>query len=69
MESCAIDTKELKVVKVTKTHFDLSDGRTFQHVVELDEVPDLEEFQQIYDHWKHIFSPEDGQPSINFSDS
>ena len=68
MESCAIDTKELRVTKVTKTHFELSDGRTFQHVIELDEVPSLEEFQEIYDHWKCVFNSEDGQPSINFGD-
>lgn len=30
---------EVRVVRVTRTEFELSDGRVYQHVVELDEVP------------------------------
>lgn len=41
-----------KVVKVTLDEFELDDGVVYPHVVELDEVPSLEEFQAIYDHWK-----------------
>ena len=37
------------VVRVTKTEFELDDGRIFPHPVELDEVPSVEEFQKIYD--------------------
>lgn len=37
------------VVRVTKTEFELDDGRVFPHPVELDEVPSVKEFQKIYD--------------------
>ena len=37
------------VVRVTKEEFELDDGRVFPHVVELEEVPTVEEFQKIYD--------------------
>lgn len=41
--------KNLMVVRVTKTEFELGDGRIFPHPVELDEVPSVEDFQKIYD--------------------
>lgn len=41
--------KKPMVVRVTKEEFELDDGRVFPHVVELDEVPTIEEFQKIYD--------------------
>ena len=41
--------KKPMVVRVTKTEFELDDGRIFPHPVELDEVPTVEEFQKIYD--------------------
>jgi hypothetical protein len=41
--------KKPMVVRVTKTEFELDDGRIFPHPVELDEVPSVEEFQKIYD--------------------
>jgi len=41
--------KKPVVVRVTKTEFELDDGRIFPHPVELDEVPTLEEFQKTYD--------------------
>jgi len=41
--------KKPVVVRVTKTEFELDDGRIFPHPVELDEVPTVEEFQKIYD--------------------
>jgi len=37
------------VVRVTKEEFELDDGRIFPHVIELDEIPTIEEFQKIYD--------------------
>jgi hypothetical protein len=37
------------VIRVTKTEFELDDGRIFPHPVELDEIPTIEEFQKIYD--------------------
>lgn len=36
------------VVRVTKTEFELDYGRIFQHPVELDDVPTIEEFQKIF---------------------
>ena len=41
--------KKPVVVRVTKTEFELDDGRVFPHPVELDEVPTIEEFQKTYD--------------------
>ena len=41
--------KKPMVVRVTKEEFELDDGRIFPHVIELDEVPTVEEFQKIYD--------------------
>ncbi len=46
--------KRVKVVRVTKTEFELEDGRVYQHPVELDYVPTVEEFQAIYDKWQAI---------------
>ena len=37
------------VVRVTEEEFELDDGRIFPHMVELDTVPTVEEFQKIYD--------------------
>lgn len=56
---------EVRVVRVTKTEFELSDGRIFPHVVELDEVPTVEEFQEYYDHWKRLLIPTDGRKAVN----
>ena len=36
--------KKPMVVRVTKTEFELDDGRIFSHPVELDAVPSVEEF-------------------------
>lgn len=49
-----------KVVRVTKDEFELDDGRTFPHAIEFedDEVPTIEEFQRIYDHWQEVISNE-----------
>jgi hypothetical protein len=41
--------KKPVVVRVTKTEFELDDGRVFPHPVELDEEPTVEEFQETYD--------------------
>ena len=40
--------KKPMVIRVTKTEFELDDGRVFPHPIELDEVPSVEEFQKIY---------------------
>ncbi|NJK49079.1 hypothetical protein HC931_13655 [Candidatus Gracilibacteria bacterium] len=49
---------KIKVVRVTTTEFELSDGRVYQHPIELekDEVPTPEEFQEYCDHWKTFIS-------------
>ena len=41
----------MKVVRVTKTEFELEDGRIYEHPIELEEVPTVKEFQKIYDEW------------------
>jgi len=41
--------KRMIVTKVTATEFELDDGRVFQHVSELEEVPTVEEFQKLLD--------------------
>ena len=48
--------KKPVVVRVTKTEFELDDGRIFPHPVELDEVPTVEEFQKIYDKSRKLVS-------------
>lgn len=41
----------MKVVRVTKTEFELENGKVFPHFMELDKVPTLKQFQKIYDEW------------------
>lgn len=43
-----------KVLRVTVTEFELSDGRIYPHPVPLDNVPTPEEFQDIYDYWRDL---------------
>ena len=43
------------VVRVTKTEFELDNGRVFEMPIELEEVPPLKVFQQIYDQWSQVF--------------
>lgn len=45
----------MKVIRVTKTEFELEDGRIYDHPVELDKVPSLVEFQAVYDEWVEKF--------------
>jgi hypothetical protein len=47
--------KKPMVIRVTKEEFELDDGRIFPHMLELDEVPSVEEFQETYDHWREVF--------------
>lgn len=46
------------VVRVTKTEFELSDGRIFPMMFDFadDEVPSVEEFQKQYDQWLALFN-------------
>lgn len=43
---------QARVVRVTRTEFELSDGRVYEHPVPLDYDPTPEFFQKIYDFWK-----------------
>lgn len=56
--------KSMKVVRVTKTEFELEDGRVYDHPIELEDVPSLEGFQSLYDEWvkkfQEMFGSEDG---------
>ncbi|MDJ0510972.1 MAG: hypothetical protein QNJ64_17215 [Crocosphaera sp.] len=51
--------KRQKVVRVTKSEFELDTGVIYPHIVELDEVPTPEEFQKIYDHWRKMLMETD----------
>lgn len=57
--------KSMKVVRVTKTEFELEDGRVYDHPIELEDVPSLEDFQSLYDEWvkkfQEMFGSEDGK--------
>lgn len=59
--------EKLKVVRVTRTEFELSNGRVYQHNLELDEVPTIEKFQEIYDRQRSALFPEDGSDTANYS--
>ncbi|MGK7938709.1 MAG: hypothetical protein AB4062_00825 [Crocosphaera sp.] len=50
--------KRHKVVKVTRTEFELDNGVVYPHVVELDKDLTPEEFQAIYDHWTQMLMDE-----------
>ena len=57
--------KSMKVVRVTKTEFELEDGRVYDHPVELEDIPSLEDFQKVYDEWvqkfQEMFGSDDGK--------
>jgi hypothetical protein len=57
--------KSMKVVRVTKTEFELEDGRVYDHPVELEDVLSLEDFQEVYDEWvkkfQDMFGSDDGK--------
>lgn len=46
--------KQAKVVRVTRTEFELDDGRIYEHPLELDEDPTIEDFQRFYDFWSDV---------------
>lgn len=43
-----LDMDDIFVIRVNKTEFELNDGRIYQHPIELDEEPILEEFNEWY---------------------
>lgn len=57
--------KSMKVVRVTKTEFELEGGRVYDHPVELDSVPSIEEFQSAHNEWaqklQEMFGSDDGK--------
>ena len=44
-----------KVVRVSKTDFELDNGAVYPHLVPLDVVPSVEEFQKTYDSFYELF--------------
>ena len=46
-----------KIVRVTKNEIEMEDGTTrpLPFEIEGDEVPSVEEFQEIYDQWLKVF--------------
>jgi len=44
-----------KIVKITKTEFETDDGTIHPILFELEEIPNLEDFQKIYDEWISVF--------------
>jgi predicted acetyltransferase len=58
--------KFMKVVRMTKTEFELEDGRVYDHPVELEDVPSLEDFQEVYDEWVRKFQDMFVRDDVNF---
>jgi hypothetical protein len=46
--------KHNKVVRVDEKEFETEDGAVYPHLIELEEVPTVEEFQKIYDYWRTV---------------
>jgi len=47
--------KPKMIVKITKTEFETEDGVIHPIPFELEEIPSIEEFQEIYDQWFRLF--------------
>lgn len=45
----------MKITKITKEYFETEEGKRVYHEVPLEEVPTLEEFQQMYDKAENFF--------------
>lgn len=43
------------IVKIAKTEFETEDGVIHPIPFELEEIPSIEEFQEIYDQWFRLF--------------
>jgi len=43
-----------KVVRVDSEEFELDDGTIYPHIVKLEEVPTVEEFQKIYEYYYQL---------------
>lgn len=44
-----------KIVRVTKTEFEMEDGTIHPILFDLEETPTVEEFQEQYDEWLNAF--------------
>ena len=49
----------MRVIRITKTEFELEDGRVYQHLFPLEKIPPIKQFQSIYDRWKQIIKQEE----------
>lgn len=59
----------MKVRQVTKTGFTTADGRYFPHPIPLDEVPPVEVFRRVMDHWEAILKRELSRSFDDFDDT
>ena len=50
---------ESYVVSLTKDSFKLNDGRIFDFPFDIDDLPTLEEFNEIYQDWKDVVNDEE----------
>jgi len=57
---------KVKVVRISTTEFELSDGRVYQHPIPLerDEIPTVQEFQFYYEHWFTLLSRDDNDREV-----
>ncbi|RTK96771.1 MAG: hypothetical protein EKK64_03010 [Neisseriaceae bacterium] len=55
MNQKEIPVKHQKIVSVSKTEFTTEDGTVHPILFDLDEIPTVEEFQEIYDDWLKVF--------------
>lgn len=51
-----VENTEYKVVRVTKTEFELDNGDVYPHVFELDNDVTVEEFQKMLDNSKKLIT-------------
>jgi energy-converting hydrogenase A subunit M len=49
-----IDNKVMRVIRVTKTEYELENGDIYPHLFELDNDVSVEEFQKILDESKNL---------------
>lgn len=51
----------MRVVRITKTEFELEDGRVYQHLLPLEKIPSIKQFQSIYDRWEQIIKQKESE--------
>ena len=55
--------KQKNIIRVDEKEFELEDGTVIPHFEELDEVPTVEEFQEIFNYWSEILNEYKGKVS------